>query len=82
MRRRKLVLTPKSLAVAQNIPCRLWDSKGLIVCHSREREGGSFVARVCRAIQIFKCLFHIEYIRFKDIVLQNLPLFPSFFLFL
>ena len=28
------------------------DGKELIVCHSREREGGRFVTCVCRAIQI------------------------------
>ena len=129
MRRRKLMLTKKILAVAQNIPCCLWDSKGyfpsfskiqrvrpvclhtlfpfmlltlhsanghrgailrltvaldackaadkvkdigcdgkeLIVRHPRECQGGRFVACVCRAIQIIKRLFHIEYIRFKEI---------------
>ena len=43
------------------------DSKELIVCHSRECQGGGFVVCVCRAIQIFKRLFHIKYIRFKEI---------------
>ena len=44
-----------------------YDGKELIVRHSREREGGRFVACVCRAIQIFKRFFHIEYICFKEI---------------
>ena len=36
------------------------DGKELIVCHPCQRDGGRFIACVCRAIQIFKCLFHIE----------------------
>ena len=47
------------------------NGKELIVRHPREREGGRFVACVCRAIQIIKRLFHIEYIRFKEIDLSQ-----------
>lgn len=47
------------------------NGKELIVRHPCQREGGRFVARVCRAIQIFECLFHIEYVRFKEIDLSQ-----------
>ena len=43
------------------------DGKEVIVRHPCQSECGRFIACVCRAIQIFKRLFHIEYICFKEI---------------
>ena len=60
--------TRKAADKVKDVSC---DGKELIVRHSRECKGGGFVACVCRAIKIFKCLFHIEQIRFKEIDLSE-----------